>query len=368
MRALLLFLVVLVACEPSRAARRYTREEVRQKLSRLETVGLEVGEFAIEGSSAVVDGDTIKVKGLDASLRLLAIDTEETFKHDEERRAYSAGWEEYKKKMRGNSPRPAKFATPLGEEAKKFAQQFFDGVDKVKLERDHPGEIRDFFGRYLSYVFVFKDGQWLNYNLEAVKAGMTPYFVKYGRSRRFHQSFVEAEKKAREAGLGIWAPGKQHYDDYDERLKWWHEREQAITRFEKEMADHPDSYIALTRFDALFRLEQKLGETVTLLGSVGEVRWGERGPTVVKLSRKKGQDFDVVFFDKDVAVASGLQFKQGEYVQVRGVVAKYSDKQGNKRLQLQVTLPGQVLAPSAPLEQMLKERPEEDAQQERDGD
>ena len=56
-------------------------------------------------------------------------------------------------------------------------------------------------------------------------------------------------------------------------------------------------------------------------------------------------------------------------MQVRGTVAKYTDKRGNSRLQLQVTLPGQVLAPSAPLEQMLRERPEEDAQQqERDGE
>ena len=74
------------------------------------------------------------------------------FKHAEERQAFNAGWDEYKKKMRGSSPRPVKFATPLGEDAKAWAQSFFEGVDKVKLERDHPGEIRDYYGRYLAYV------------------------------------------------------------------------------------------------------------------------------------------------------------------------------------------------------------------------
>jgi hypothetical protein len=40
------------------------------------------------------------VKGLPASLRLLGIDTEETFKKDSERAAFAAGWEEYKTKMK----------------------------------------------------------------------------------------------------------------------------------------------------------------------------------------------------------------------------------------------------------------------------
>ncbi|MFN7678905.1 MAG: hypothetical protein ACK5QW_09990, partial [Cyanobacteriota bacterium] len=75
-------------------------------LKRLETVSLELGEYPIDGASSVLDGDTIRVKGLPASLRLLGIDTEETFKKDKERAAFAAGWEDYKKKMRGSSPRP----------------------------------------------------------------------------------------------------------------------------------------------------------------------------------------------------------------------------------------------------------------------
>src|SRR5262249_5957887 len=159
--------------------------------------------FAIEGSGAVIDGDTLRVRGLDNTLRLLAIDAEETFKHEDERRAFNAGWDEYKRSRRGDSARPVKFPTPLGEDAKAFAQDFFNAVPSVGLERDHPGELRDYYGRYLVYVMVKKDGEWLNYNLECVRHGFSPYFVKYGRSRRFHRAFVEAQITARTAKIGI---------------------------------------------------------------------------------------------------------------------------------------------------------------------
>jgi endonuclease YncB( thermonuclease family) len=367
----LLLALSLSACTAPKSVQRYTRDEMSGLLKRLEVVSLELGEFPIEGASAVIDGDTIRVKGLQSSLRLLAIDAEETFKHDDERAAFAAGWDSYKKKMRGNSSRPVKYATPLGEDGKKWGQGFFEGVDTVRLERDHPGEIRDYYGRYLAYVFAKKNGVWVNYNVECVRAGMSPYFVKYGRSRRFHKEFVEAQKQAQEAKLGIWAPNKQHYDDYPERLKWWGEREKAITRFEQAMEDKPDQYIALTRWDAMLKLESKVGQPVTILGAVSEVRFGEKGPSVVKLSRNRGNDFDVVFFDKDVLLSSGVQYKKGEYVQVRGMVNKRRDEYRNtERLQLVVSLPGQVLAPSSELEELLADDQKNRAEpkQETEGD
>lgn len=355
---LLVGLTVLAgACNTTQDSKRFTRDEAASLLKRLEVVSLELGEFPFDGPSAVIDGDTVKVKGLNASLRLLAIDTEETFKKDSEREAFAAGWEQYKKKMRGSSPRPVKMATPLGEDAKHFAQAFFEGVDTVRLERDHPGEIRGFYGRYLTYVFAKKNGQWVNYNVECVRAGMSPYFTKYGRSRRFHREFLEAQKEAQDAKRGIWEPGKMHYDDYDERLRWWGEREAAITRFEKEQNEHPDSYIALTRWDAMLKLEQRLGQEAVVFGAVSDVRLGENGPSVVKLARNRSSSFDVVFFDKDVLLNTGVQYKRGEYVQVKGIVQKYRDQRGLDHLQVQVTLPGQVLAPSEQLEELLTTEP-----------
>lgn len=356
LRALaLLVIAALAGCDTTRASKRYTRDEVASTLKRLEVVSLELGEFPIDGSSSVLDGDTIRVKGLTSTLRLLGIDTEETFKHAEEKELFAAGWDQYKKKLRGSSPRPVKMATPLGEDAKTWAMSFFDDVHTVRLERDHPGEIRDYYGRYLAYVLVKKNDQWLNYNVECVRAGFSPYFMKYGRSRRFHREFVEAQKEAQDNQRGVWKPGAMHYDDYDERLRWWGERELVITHFEKDALEHPDTWLALTRWDALLKLEALTGKEVVVLGSVSEVKFGEKGPSVVKLSRTRLNDFDVVFFDKDVLVSSGLQFKKGEFVRIKGIVQKYRDPRGAERLQLVVTLPGQVLAPSSALEKLIHE-------------
>src|SRR5262249_20390861 len=183
-------------------------------------------------------------------------------------------------------------ATPLGDEAKKFAEGFFARVTTVRLERDHPKEVRDYYDRYLAYVFAEKDGKWLNYNVECVRAGYAPYFTKYGYSRRFHDAFVAAEKEARAARRGIWDPKKQHYPDYDERKVWWDARAEFIRAFEAEAAGD-ERMIALTRIDGLERLEALAGKEVVLLGAVSEVKLGDRGPTIVRLSRRRGSDFPI---------------------------------------------------------------------------
>src|SRR5688572_20406292 len=151
-----LVFVALTACLTGKSER-YTRKQAQKSLLKLETPGLVVGEFQV---TKVSDGDTIRVDGLDSSLRLLGMDSEETFKSETDRRAYEAGWEQYKKDKRAGKPRPTKYATPLGEDAKHFADKFFDGSEKVRLERDHPAEIRDAFNRYLAYVFVKRNGTW----------------------------------------------------------------------------------------------------------------------------------------------------------------------------------------------------------------
>ncbi len=342
-------LCALTACGSTKATKRYSRDEAASSLKKLEAVSLELGEFPIDGADSVLDGDTIRVRGLPASLRLLGIDAEETFKHDSEREAFASGWEQYKKKVRGSSSRPVKFATPLGEDGKHFAQDFFREAKTVRLERDHPGEIRDFYNRYLAYVFVQRDGKWVNYNVECVRAGMSPYFVKYGRSRRFHEQFVTAQNEARAAKRGIWADGAQHYDDYDERLRWWGEREAVIWAFEQAAEESPESHVALTRWDALRRLESRLAKDAVVLGSVQDVKYNESGPAVVQLARTRINSFDVVFFDRDVLLSSGITAKKGEYVQVRGRVAKYRDRRGQERLQLVVSLPSQVQLGPVPL-------------------
>jgi endonuclease YncB( thermonuclease family) len=329
--------VTVTSCssQPSR----YTRKQAQKSLTRLETPGLVIGEFKL---TKVVDGDTIRVDGLDSSLRLLGLDTEETFKHENEHRAYEQGWEKYIKEVRGNSPRPVKFATPLGMDAKDFAEQWFAGVDKVRLERDHPAEIRDRYNRYLSYVFAQKNGTWMNYNVEAVRAGMAPYFPKYGQSRRFHADFVAAEAEAKAAHRGIWAPGAQSYPDYPEREAWWTARGDFVAAFRTE-AEGKENYIDITHWDALNKLEEMIGKEVHVLGTVGDVRINEKGPTKVTLSRSQMADFPLIFFDRDVFGTSGIGGWKGEFVVVTGVPSMYENKHTHKKqVQIQIDHASQI--------------------------
>ncbi|MDB4953392.1 MAG: hypothetical protein JWO36_961 [Myxococcales bacterium] len=306
---------------------------------------LAIGELAL---TKVTDGDTIRVAGLDASLRLLGFDAEETFKSKADRRAFEAGWDSYKTAKRGDKLRPAKFATPLGEQAKEFAIKFFDGVDKVRLERDDPQEIRDRYDRYLAYVFVKKDGQWVNYNVEAVRAGMAPYFPKYGRSRRFHQEFVEAEAQAKANQLGIWAPGAQAYSDYPEREAWWAARGDFIEKFRNAAKANPN-YIDVTHADALTNLEALIGKDVVVLGIVDAVRTSDKGPARVMLSGVQKSDFPLIFFDKKLVAASGIAIWQGEPVVVSGVPSIYENPHTHaKQIEIKIERASQIQLSSIP--------------------
>ena len=84
--------------------------------------------------------------------------------------------------------------------------------------------------------------------------------------------------------LGIWAPLKHHYDDYPERLTWWTARADFIKRFEED-AEGRDDFVPLTNWDALRRIEARVGKKVTILATVGDIKLGDRGPTRVMLAR-----------------------------------------------------------------------------------
>ncbi len=328
-------------------ARRYSRKQAQKSLRSLETPGVVIGEFTLARRS-VVDGDTIRVDGLESTLRLLAIDTEEIYHKPKNRRAASTDFFKYLKDLRSTRKRPVKAGTPMGVAAMDWAKKFFAGVNTVRLERDHPKEIRGRYNRYLAYVLVFKNGTWTNYNIAAVRAGMTPYFTKYGYSRRFHAEFVAAEKQARAAKRGIWAPGAKAYQDYDERKKWWDARAEFVKQFERDAAGK-DDYIVLTNWDALRRIEKHIDREVTILATVGKIRIGDRGPTRVMLSRRMFNDFPVIFFDKDVFGTSGIARYKSEFVRVRGVINMYKNKHNHREtLQIVVRTPGQIVGSDVP--------------------
>ena len=307
--------------------------------SGLDEPGLVIGEFALP-RHAVKDGDTIAVQGADASLRLLGIDTEEIFTNPEDRAAARRDFEKYLERARGDSRRPTKTGTPMGMLAKQWAEGFFRGVRTVRLQRNNPKELRGRFGRYLAYVFAKKDGHWLNYNVECVRAGMSPYFTKYGYSKRFHRDFVQAEKEARAAGAGIWDPDTKHYRDYDERKAWWTARAEFIAAFDRK-AEGRDDHIRLTEFDAVSRIKARLGKPVTILATVGQDKRLGPSLTLVNLNRREREDFPVIFFDNDVLRVSRIRGHEGEFVTVTGTVALF--ERGSRRTyQLEVRRPSQV--------------------------
>lgn len=322
---------------PKRLSDRYDRQAVETSLAKAadpeqtNTLGLVLGEFPL-ASKAIIDGDTIKVLGLSTSLRLLALDTEETFKTNKDTALFDRlGFEGYLAAVQAKTHRPVKAASPLGMDAKKFASAFFKGVKTVRLERDHVKELRGAYDRLLTYVFAKKDGQWVNYNLECVRAGMSPYFTKYGYSRRFHDEFVAAQNEARAAKIGIWEPGADHYHDYDVRLAWWEKRAQFLHRFEQD-AKGRDDMVVLTHWDAMERLKALEGKRVEVLAGVGDLHPAQgKRPARVLLSRKRSESLPLIFFNDKVLTSSGIAAARGEFVRVRGVVKSYRPKARRRR-------------------------------------
>jgi hypothetical protein len=120
------------------------------------------------------------------------------------------------------------------------------------------------------------------------------------------------------------------YPDYDERLAWWNARGEFVEQFRKE-GEGKGNYIDITHWDATKQLESLVGKEVHVLGTVGDVRIGEKGPTRVTLSRQMFSDFPLVFFDRDVFVQSGIANWKGEFVWVTGVPTVYENPHNKKK-------------------------------------
>lgn len=287
-----------------------------------------VGEYRLTTRRpAVVDGDTIRVEGLDASLRLVGIDTEEVF-HDAGRRALAArDWREYVRTMyAGTDPaRPPKYATPLGEAAKDFARRFFSGLRNVRLEYDDPHRRRGYFNRHLVHVLAMKDGRWINFNVEIVRQGLSPYFVKYGRCARYHAAMLEAEKEARDYQRGLWArrPAYACYGDYPLRLRWWQDRDRELMLV-KELRKSRRDLLVLGEDADWKTLLGSDGRRVTIAGTPG--RFLERGRTGLQMiAHRNGNDF-VIAGPVEQVRKLGLRRHAGHYVLVEGRVSLYKGR------------------------------------------
>jgi micrococcal nuclease len=126
-----------------------------------------------------VDGDTIVVRlgGQDRRLRYIGMDTPESVK-------------------------PGSPVEWLGREASRANAGLVEGRT-VTLERDVSET--DQYDRLLRYVWLVDGDRWTLVNLELVRQGYAqvetdPPDVRYA------DRFVAAQRIARDAGLGLWAP------------------------------------------------------------------------------------------------------------------------------------------------------------------
>jgi len=285
-----------------------------------------VGEFSI---SKVIDGDTFKFEGLENSARLLGIDTEETFKtQDAELKSYeiSLNWESYYNNEKGVEKMPAKPNSPFGFETYKWAKDFFNDVKVVRLERDDTNRTLDIFNRHLVYVIAEKNGKEINYNVECVRQGFSPYYNKYGNSKRFHTEFLEAQTYAMNNKLGIWSPDIKHYPDYEERIQWWNKRAEQIENFEAKYSDK-ENYFNISDNVDFSLLEENLGNEITVFGSISDIL-DKKFPYLLRMPHTKEQTFELVIFEENKSLIDELNFEdlKNYYIYASGKLGKYKDK------------------------------------------
>ena len=289
---------------------------------------LVLGEFPL-AEGGVVDGDTIKVvkDGQPTSVRVLGLDAEETFhgkKGDADRQRAEEDFDRYAKEMRGTSPTPVKFATPAGMAAKAFAHEFFHDVRTVRLERDEVGRDTDGYGRLLMHVIVRQGGKDTVFAEELIRAGLSPYFVKYGRSKRFDARFSAAMKEAQAAKRGIFGDAVKHYPDYAERFPWWEERAKQVDAWDAESAAVPADVtrIRLGVAAETDRLPWLLGKRVTLFGSLDRVD-DDKFPKRLLFVDKAHDAFPVVVFEDAVWSALDLPRIRRGYSRISGLLSEF---------------------------------------------
>ncbi len=264
----------------------------------------------------IVDGDTadVAIRGKTERLRLLAIDTEESW------------------------PSPSKPVTPFGLETSKWAKGFLVAEEPCWVE--YGPERYDAYDRLLAYLWRKDTGEWKMYNLQAVERGYSPYFTKYGYSENHHASFVAAEKRAQKAKKGIWDPGNSadlrgKYLGPDGLRTWWDDRADSLKAFEKVREEHPEIVDTRTRYPVLMR---RHGETVTVFTSIRQA--DESGSQWVgKCEGKLHESFEVL--GEDAVTEDALRGTVGKYRYFTGRI----DVDG-KTVRLFVSTPDDVrLAP-----------------------
>jgi len=103
--------------------------------------------------------------------------------------------------LRENNPesvhRDKKQNIPMGKVASDYTKSRLEGKT---IDLEFEGPLRGNYGRLLASVFL--DG--VNFNLELVKEGLSPYYTQSGRSEKYDAEFKAAERYARGLKLNMW--------------------------------------------------------------------------------------------------------------------------------------------------------------------
>ena len=275
----------------------------------------------------VVDADTIKVGEKRESVRIMAVDSEELFREDSDREAAAKDFAAYAKAKRGESKYPVKYGTPAGEAAREFVKGLMDGVTHIRLERDAVGDrAKGTYGRLLGHVFLVKPGGDVLLSEALIRAGHSPYFNKYGRSRRFDARLNAAQAEARKAERGIWGKdGPAHYPDYEERVRWWTKRADLVDRW-RAVAAKPD-HVTLGAPDADAKLKALIGKEAVVFGVFDrELKVSSGTQRVFLLSHERRRGFPFVVFDPKVAATLDLEELGAWQVTLRGKITLYKER------------------------------------------
>ena len=266
----------------------------------------------------VVDGDTadVRLKGKEERLRLLDIDTEESW------------------------PSASKPVTPFGLETSKWAKAFLQTEEPCWVE--YGSERRDVYDRLLAYLWRQEGGEWRMYNLQAVEKGYSPYFTKYGYSANHHAAFVAAEERAQEAKRGIWDASNEadlrgKYLGADGLRAWWDERAETLKAWDKIARDRPD-VIDIRHDWRDAKAQAGLGNRITVFAAV---RKGDQAGSlwVGKCEGRLYELFEIVPEGGDSSVEEVLRGAIGHYRYFTGTVEMLEDK---KTLRLSVRDPADV--------------------------
>ena len=284
---------------------------------------LDLGTYMLRPED-VIDGDSLRLPEV-GSVRVLGIDCEEVFRSARDRAASKQDFAAYARARRGESPVPVKYATPAGEAAGDAARALVATAGRVRLERDDTvASDLDAHGRTLAHVVLLAPEGEVLLAEALIAEGHSPYFVKYGRSRRFHRRLQRAEQVARTRRRGIWSDsGPHHYPDYEERLAWWHARDDQVERW-RHRPDAPGR-VALEDRTAEDRLRGLVGREATVFGLLRN-RKNQGFPRILWLRHVGRRDFPVVCFDLAVWDSLDHEALRQRFVTVTGRITLYRDR------------------------------------------